>query len=94
MWWKTALAVAVAIGGCRPPSEAELKAEIEKARECTSDAQCEIVGSKCPFGCNIAVNESEAERIREMVLGFESRCVYECGKPGTLSCEEGICTAR
>lgn len=74
-------------------SEDSIKQEIEKARACTTDAECANVASKCPFGCNVTVNQKDAEYIRGLVDGFQSNCQYDCVALDKIVCQNSLCTA-
>jgi len=89
------LALLCAAPGCdKAPSESEIREEIEKARICLNDFECINLGSRCPFGCAVAVTRSEAERIRALLNEFESTCAYGCAQVTEVVCEKGLCTAR
>jgi hypothetical protein len=77
--------------GCGP-SEEDIKKEIEAARPCASADECVDIGGYCPFGCSITVNKKEADRVRDLVEGYESNCVYSCIASKGISCEAGRCT--
>jgi hypothetical protein len=71
--------------------ENRIKEEIEEAKYCTTDNDCIIVQSKCPFDCYQAVNKAEAERINQRIKGFESSCTYSCVPIKGTACESGRC---
>lgn len=59
--------------------ERRIKAEIAEANYCEVVSDCVMVAqSQCPFGCYIHVNKNEAERIKNLLDGYESRCDYLC----------------
>lgn len=72
--------------------EWRIKREISKANYCevASDCQLAITG-KCPFDCYTYVNKNEAARIRKMIEGYESRCVYQCVEFKGIECINNIC---
>jgi hypothetical protein len=67
----------ILLAGC---TQAQIQKEIQKANYCNNVEECVNIGSKCPFGCDIHVNEKEAERIRQLVGSYESNCVYGCAE--------------
>ena len=75
-------------------TEEEIKQEIDNANYCTTADDCEFVGGKCPFGCNIYVNRNESSRIDSMIKGFDSDCAYKCILSERVDCIEGECEAR
>lgn len=80
--------------GCA--TEARVEAAIEEASYCTDADDCVDVGSYCPFGCYIVVNEAEADHILDLIERYErqhfgSMCMYDCAMAGDITCEEGRC---
>ena len=89
---RTLLIAVMATAGCeRGPSEAEVFEAIASANYCSTADDCEFVGSRCPFGCNIYVNEDEADAIRNLLDSFEDECFYKCESPREPECVEGTC---
>lgn len=86
------LASLVGFSACTSVEE-EIKKEIDKANYCESPRDCVDVGGKCPFDCAIVVNAREAERIRALVDGFESKCMYSCTPITGVKCERQKCSA-
>lgn len=83
------LALLLLLAGC---SERRIQDAIDEANYCTTADECVDVGSKCPFGCYILVNEAEADRIERRVDRFVSTCVYDCAAIGGITCsDEGRC---
>lgn len=75
-------------------AEANVRAEIEEANYCSTIADCELVGSKCPFDCYIYANTAEADRIRTLVEEFDSTCEYSCVASEGVDCVDNRCVAR
>ena len=78
------------------PSESDVKDEIDAANYCTVTTDCADVGTDCPFGCNILVNASEAERIQELINDYHSgrpneECMYDCVASYGIECRAGKC---
>lgn len=78
--------------GCTS-QETTVRQAIEEANYCETAEDCVLVGSKCPFGCYIYANAQEAERIRALVDGFESQCVYGCIQSSGVECRGNRCEA-
>lgn len=73
------------------PASLSIKKEIETASHCESDTDCRVLDSKCPFGCFVAINRSETERIDQLIDGFNSTCDYKCMKSFGATCQENSC---
>ena len=71
----------------------EVSAEIEQANYCETDADCEYVGSKCPFGCYLYAHTDEAARIRGLIDAYQSTCVYSCIRSEGVACVDNTCQA-
>jgi hypothetical protein len=69
-----------------------IQAAIIEANHCREDSDCSLVGSYCPFGCHIYVHKDEAARIRELVEGYQSTCIYSCIYSPGPACRDGTCT--
>ncbi len=67
-------------------NELNIKQQIEKANYCDANSDCINLGQKCPFGCCIYVNVNEVDKLSNLLLAYNSKCVYGC-----LSCEKVIC---
>jgi hypothetical protein len=50
-----------------------------------------MIGSKCPFGCDIYVHADEAVRMRAMVEAYRSDCMYGCAQSYGVECVESAC---
>jgi hypothetical protein len=52
-----------------------------------------VVGSKCPFGCNIVVNVNEQQEIKNLIESYESNCIYGCVliKNESIMCVKNKC---
>ncbi len=72
-------------------SESQVKGEIEKANYCEVKDDCVQVESKCPFDCYVFINKNEAERIEELISGYDSNCVYSCVALQGYECVENKC---
>ncbi len=73
--------------------EQRIKNDIARANTCDTENDCVLVGSKCPFDCYIYANAQEADRIRTLVDGFDSRCVYSCVASEGVACRNHRCEA-
>jgi hypothetical protein len=86
--------VPVFVAACGPSSDT-VQAAIDEANYCETEADCTDIGAICPFGCNILVNESEAEEIEGLIKKFldnqKSFCNYTCPAMGDVVCEGGSC---
>ena len=76
--------------GCGMSSD-YIKEEIKNAKACDTAEDCVSVGSKCPFGCSIVVNKTNADRIKSLVDGYSTNCQYDCLPSDKIVCEEGQC---
>jgi len=72
--------------------ENKIKKEIEKAGYCGQKSDCEIIDSQCPFGCFVAVNKNESERIKNLIDNYQSNCVYSCLEVDGYDCVKNKCT--
>ena len=82
------LALLLALAGCAD----HLQRVIDDANYCTTADECVDIGSKCPFGCYILVNEAEADRVQRRLERFPTTCAYDCVVPGPITCTaEGRC---
>jgi hypothetical protein len=76
---------------CGITPEQRLRAALEKANTCNQPEECVLIGSKCPFGCEIYVHRDRAEELRARVAQFESTCVYGCATPAGVECRNNRC---
>lgn len=74
-----------------PAEERRIKAAIEEANYCETDADCIQLAGQCPFGCYIYVNKKEAGRVKAMVEAYQSNCVYGCIEAPDYRCVGGQC---
>lgn len=71
--------------------EDRMERSIDEANYCATADECVDVGSVCPFGCNILVNEAEADRIDRRLGRWPERCAYDCMAMTAVECVEGQC---
>jgi len=68
---------------------------IEDANYCETVDECVDIGSYCPFGCTILVNEAEADRIERKIEAWDAvhpgQCMYDCVAISGYDCAEGKC---
>ena len=77
------------------PTQDEIRAEIRSANTCTTASDCSNVGTYCPYGCNILVNKSQAERIRQLLeSNHENNCAFDCIPLQSIACENQICVVK
>jgi hypothetical protein len=82
------------LSGCGT-SEADVREEIRKANTCATVADCEDVGSHCPYGCNVLVNRTHAEHIRQLLRrSSNNTCQYDCAQLLSIACEAGVCVGK
>ncbi|MFH1457491.1 MAG: hypothetical protein ABIF17_05335, partial [Patescibacteria group bacterium] len=74
-----------------PARKSYIDYQIAGANYCEQDKDCVFAGTKCPFGCGITVNSSEAERITNLVYSFPSTCEYDCSQTIKTACLQGRC---
>jgi hypothetical protein len=77
-------------------SEQSVKSEIEEARVCSTANDCVGLGAHCPFGCDVVVNKTEAERIQDLMNQYSDaqnggECLYDCLQSGPIVCDAGLC---
>jgi hypothetical protein len=65
--------------------------EIDAANYCDAREKCVNLGAKCPFGCNIYVNEKEADRIESMLRSYPEDCIYDCQLCPGVECVNNKC---
>lgn len=71
--------------------EAYVDWRLERANYCEVEEDCVNLGSKCPFGCYIYVNENEEKEMKNLLDSFDSKCVYGCGECLDVDCISGKC---
>lgn len=65
--------------------------EIVKANYCEVKEDCALTKRKCPFGCNVFVNQSELEYIDSLIDEYKQRCVLNCAELWEYDCVDSIC---
>ena len=79
------------ISGCGiGTGEDTIRSEIEKATSCATNEDCVNLGSKCPLGCEILVNRTEAVRIKPMLDSYQEECEFNCA-PCPFGCVRQRC---
>ena len=69
-----------------------IRSEIDEANYCDVKEDCVNIGTKCPFGCDIYVNEGEADRIKELVYSYDGEdCIYDCYLCPGVECVNNSC---
>jgi tryptophan-rich sensory protein len=76
------------------PRVDSIKAEINKANYCSSDRDCIVIDSKCPFDCIVTVNKDQSERISKLINSYQSKCAYGCALLTGAACREGKCVLK
>ena len=75
--------------------EDKIRIGIDNASYCKEDNDCEYIMLPCPLGCGTLVNRREVNRIEDLLSGFTSNCIYQCGPPPTLvKCENNRCNVK
>lgn len=73
----------------------EVTRQIERAKNCQSDADCVIESFGCPFGCFTSVNANKVDAIHELIGAIPnecSTCQYRCRNIDPIAvCQEGKC---
>jgi hypothetical protein len=81
--------------------EEDIERMLSAGRQCESDAQCEVIGLVCPFGCRDTLNFAAVPEILDALDRYETwgqacgmQCRYRCTAPqaGRAVCESGRCT--
>jgi hypothetical protein len=73
-------------------SEEFIQGEIDKANYCDVNEDCISLGAKCPFGCEIYVNEKEVAKIEEILRSYPDDCIYDCYLcQGIIECVNNKC---
>ncbi len=76
-----------------PKTPEEISEKLSSAKACSSKNDCISIGSKCPFGCGLAVRKDRANEIQRIVEGYESDCVYKCRAVAGVDCLQGKCVS-
>lgn len=87
----TGLGVWAIVFNLQIPPKAYINWKLEKANYCEVDEDCVDLGSKCPFGCYIYVNNAEEKEMKNLLNSFESKCVYGCAECLEVDCVSGKC---
>ena len=100
-WWGAALCAALCAAGCDDaadcarfgdtPACATEGAFAGTCVACDVDADCALVVAKCPYGCFVAVNVAEVDRIERRLDRAPSTCDYDCIEALGVFCDEGTC---
>jgi len=71
-----------------------MKKQFELSNYCEISSDCINIGSYCPLGCEIFVNNSRVKDITNLVSKFQPQCVYDCqyGNSNAL-CKNNVCVA-
>jgi len=92
----------VVVGGCEStttteeddePTTQEVADALDDANYCAVAADCADLGSWCPFGCPVLVNEAEEDSILALLNAYDSDCVSSCPSYGAIDCQAGQCVA-
>lgn len=78
----------------RKSTQAKIKEAIAAANYCETAADCAVVPSQCPFDCYVAVHQSEAARIEDMIRNYESNCIYGCVELQGVECVNNKCALK
>jgi hypothetical protein len=87
-------------GGCDPaPTADEVQADIEAANYCAAAGECVNLGSHCPFGCYVLVNQAEVSDITDRIAEYDesnegTQCTYSCVAVDGFDCTDGRCVVR
>ncbi|MCB9765407.1 MAG: hypothetical protein H6739_36875 [Alphaproteobacteria bacterium] len=84
-------ALLIALLGLASCAEARMERAVEAAATCDVDADCALVVAKCPYGCFVAVNVAEVDRIERRLDRAPSTCDYDCIEALGVFCDEGTC---
>ena len=96
------LLIALLLTGCNDEgkriAEAEaIRQEIIASTSCQTKADCVSLGSPCPFGCEIVVNDKKAPYLMALIKAYDEkypeRCVYKCARYAGYDCVAGQCQA-
>lgn len=77
-------------GGGELP-EKVVERRIEQANYCSVTSDCVVLPGKCPFGCYVLANRSEAPGIKRLMESHISSCVYSCAPQPEYTCRESRC---
>ncbi|HEX7028081.1 MAG TPA: hypothetical protein VF268_12640 [Gammaproteobacteria bacterium] len=82
--------------------EFDIESDIRNSRACETDADCELLYTGCPFGCDVAVDKNARERIALAVRAYRQyvndndceRCRSDCPvRDLKVMCENKVCVA-
>ena len=76
-----------------PKTLEEISEKLGESRFCSSKNDCISIGSKCPFGCGLAVRKERANEIQRIVENYESDCTYKCKAVKDVDCFENRCVS-
>lgn len=76
---------------CTKSPEAALKEELAEANYCDTEADCTLIGSKCPFDCYVYVNSAEANEMKGKLDAYQSTCEYSCLQSFGVACNQNKC---
>ncbi len=76
---------------CAVTEEQRIKTALEEANVCERQEDCALIGSKCPFGCEIYVHRDRADELKPLVDNFASSCVYGCIQTFGVECVQHRC---
>jgi len=68
-----------------------IKNQIKQYADCESDADCEVIDSKCPFGCYVAVNRDKLDEIKKNIEEYPNECENSCRLKRGTKCEDKKC---
>ena len=78
-------------------SRVNIQADIDKANSCKTPKDCVNLGSHCPFGCDVLVNQSEKSSAKKLIDLYNqsnpSQCSYGCLSLKEIKCIASKCTA-
>ena len=74
----------------------EWRAFVTAHQSCSTDKDCAVVASDCPFGCmNVPVAAAHAKAVTEKQTQLRKKldtdCVYKCRPVTRTACEKGWC---
>lgn len=76
---------------CAPTEEQRIKNLLDEANVCNQAEDCALIGSKCPFGCEIYVHKDRADELRPLVENYDSQCEYGCIQTFGVECVQNRC---
>ena len=72
--------------------EQDVRDAIDAANYCELDQDCANLGSRCPFGCYIVVNQNEVESVNALMdewFSGNDECDYDCPGLESIYCDDG-----